>query len=519
MLQGASNEEKIFNFLIGHGFTIEGACGTMGNLYAEAGFRPENLQNTGEKKLGTTDAAYTAGVDNGSYTNFIHDGFGYGLCQWTYWSRKQSLLNYKNSKNVSIADLEMQLEFLLKELNNYSGLLSTLKTTHDLQTASDEFLMKFERPASVLDPNSQSCKDTKAKRLAYSQTYLTKYKKGETTMQKFTNSPLISATLISPNKTSPRNHDIDRITIHCFVGQVTVQRGLDEFKPSSKNASCNYVVAKDGKIGLCVEEKDRSWCSSSSSNDHRAITIETASDTKSPYAVTDAAFNALLDLCTDICQRNGKTKMVWIPDKTRALAYVPASGEIVMTLHRYFKNKSCPGPYLEGLHATIADEVNRRLAGQPARTINPSTGNTSGSSKPSTPSQPSTPPSSSGEMYRVRKSWKDAASQVGAYTVLQNAIDCANQHPGYVVFNSAGNQVYPEIQSQPQAPSQPQGFVPYVVEVSIPNLNIRKGPGTNYAKTGKYTGKGRFTIVEENGSWGRLKSGLGWINLDYTKRV
>ena len=105
------------------------------------------------------------------------------------------------------------------------------------------------------------------------------------------NSSLATYTLISPNKNSPRNHKIDTISIHCFVGQVTAKRGCEVFQPSSEQASCNYVVGYDGSIGLCVEEKDRSWCTSSSSNDHRAITIETASENKAPNYGSKGAIN------------------------------------------------------------------------------------------------------------------------------------------------------------------------------------------------------------------------------------
>lgn len=175
------------------------------------------------------------------------------------------------------------------------------------------------------------------------------------------NSSLATYTLISPNKNSPRNHKIDTISIHCFVGQVTAKRGCEVFQPSSKQASCNYVVGYDGSIGLCVEEKDRSWCTSSSSNDHRAITIETASEDKAPYKVTAAAYAALLDLVTDICRRNGAKKLLWFGDKAKTLAYAPKSGEMVMTVHRWFANKSCPGDYLYNLHGEIAAEVNKRL--------------------------------------------------------------------------------------------------------------------------------------------------------------
>lgn len=175
------------------------------------------------------------------------------------------------------------------------------------------------------------------------------------------NSPLVSYTRISPNRTSPRNHSIDRITIHCVVGQVTVERLGEIFAPESRKASANYGIGKDGKIGMYAEEKDRSWCSSSRGNDHRAVTIEVASDTTHPYAVTDEAYNALLDLCTDICRRNGKSKLLWMEDEWTALSYQPASDEMVMTVHRWFANKACPGQYLLDRHGDIAEEVTRRL--------------------------------------------------------------------------------------------------------------------------------------------------------------
>ena len=175
------------------------------------------------------------------------------------------------------------------------------------------------------------------------------------------NSPLVTYTRISPNRTSPRNHSIDRITIHCVVGQVTVERLGEIFAPESRKASANYGIGKDGKIGMYAEEKDRSWCSSDRNNDHRAVTIEVASDTTHPYAVTDEAYNALLDLCTDICRRNGKSKLLWMEDEWTALSYQPAADEMVMTVHRWFANKACPGQYLLDRHGDIAEEVTRRL--------------------------------------------------------------------------------------------------------------------------------------------------------------
>lgn len=172
------------------------------------------------------------------------------------------------------------------------------------------------------------------------------------------NSGLVTYTRITRHKTSPRNHAIDTITIHCIVGQMTAKQCCDYFATTDRECSSNYVVGKDGSIGLSVDEKDRSWCSSSSSNDNRAITIEVTSDTKHPYAVTDKAYTALLDLVTDICKRNGIKKLVWSTDKNKRMNHLNGCN---MTVHRDYANKACPGEYLYSRHGEIAAEVNKRL--------------------------------------------------------------------------------------------------------------------------------------------------------------
>lgn len=172
------------------------------------------------------------------------------------------------------------------------------------------------------------------------------------------NSPLVSYTKISPNRTSPRNHKIDTITIHCVVGQCSVETLGNVFAPTSRQASSNYGVGVDGRIGMYCEEKDRSWCSSNAANDHRAITIEVASDTTHPYAVNDKAYAGMLDLVTDICKRNGIKKLVWSDNKTDRVNHRNGCN---MTVHRDYANKSCPGDYLYSRMSQIASEVNKRL--------------------------------------------------------------------------------------------------------------------------------------------------------------
>ena len=171
------------------------------------------------------------------------------------------------------------------------------------------------------------------------------------------NSSLVKYTKISPNKTSPRDHAIDTITIHCVVGQVSVERLGEIFAPASKKASANYGIGSDGRVGMYVEEKDRSWCSSNADNDNRAITIECASDSKYPYAINDAVYKTLIELCADICKRNNIKELKWKADKS-LIGQVDKQN---MTVHRWFAKKSCPGQYIYERLGQIADEVNKKL--------------------------------------------------------------------------------------------------------------------------------------------------------------
>ncbi len=227
---------------------------------------------------------------------------------------------------------------------------------------------------------------------------------------------------------------------HCVVGQLSCESICSCFASPSRQASCNYGIGNDGRISLCVEEKNRSWCSSSNTNDQRAITIECASDTSDPYVMNTDVYNSLVKLCTDICKRNGKEKLLWLSDKEKALNYSPKSDEMILTVHRWFANKSCPGDWLYKRLGNLAKKVTDNLIKNTAR------------------------------------------------------------------------------------PSSTSSDIPYAVHISIPDLIIRKGPGTNYAKTGGYTEKGIFSIIQEaNGpgatKWGKLKSGAGWISLDFAKKI
>lgn len=494
----------------------------------------------------------------------------------------------------------------------------------------------------------------------------------------YTNSSWVSYTKLSPNHSGQRTHSIDRITPHCVVGQCTAEGLGDWFAKSSTQASSNYGIDRDGRVGMYVEEKNRSWCSSSNANDQRAITIECASDTTEPYAFKDVVYQTLIKLCVDICKRNGKTKLLWLGDKDKTLAYEPKSGEMILTVHRWFANKSCPGNWMYSRMGDLAAKVTAQLGGSGTDSKGGATtthgtqatvfsgkseadviksvgalftadqkksgilasvsmaqfilesgygkselaqkannvfgmkkslsGNTwSGSSwdgksvytkqakeqnadgsyvtitadfrkykcvedsiadhsayllgakngsklrydglKGCTDYKKAAQIIKDGgyatsltyveklcsiierwnltqydakasdtavQWYRVRKSWADSKSQIGAFKVLSNAKECADKNPGYSVFDVNGVNIY-----TPKTTSS----VPFLVKVSITDLNIRKGPGTDYARTGRYTGKGVFTVVEvksgkgSDKGWGRLKSGAGWIALDYASKL
>lgn len=231
------------------------------------------------------------------------------------------------------------------------------------------------------------------------------------------NSSLISYTKISPNRTSPRKKPIRKITIHHMAGNLTVEQCGAIFAPTSRKASSNYGIGTDGRIGMYVEEKDRAWTSSSPDNDNQAVTIEVANNTLGlNWTVSDKAMASLIDLCVDICKRNGIQRLNFTGDKTGNL-----------TMHCYFKSTLCPGPYLKSKFPYIASEVNKRL----------------------------------------------------------------------------GTEAAPE---------------PFIVQITASSLNVRKGPGTSYA-VAQTVSKGQvFTIVQQQGGWGKLKSGAGWISLKYTAR-
>lgn len=263
----------------------------------------------------------------------------------------------------------------------------------------------------------------------------------ERAMMKMSNSKLVSYTKLSPNHSGLRTHKIDTITPHCVVGHLSLQALGNVFQPVAKKSSANYGIDDKGKVGMYVEEKNRSWASSSESNDQRAVTVEIACDLKPPYKITDEALNGFIDLCVDVCKRNDIPYLLWRADP-KLIGQVDKQN---MTVHRWFAKKDCPGDYIFGQLNHVATEVNKRL------------------------------------------------------------------HPE------------PKVKPEQKTDMVDKDF-PYEIKVNISTLYYRKGPGTNHPVVGTIRKGQVFTIVAEafgigSSKWGKLKSGAGWIALDYCTRV
>ena len=416
------------------------------------------------------------------------------------------------------------------------------------------------------------------------------------------NSALISYTKLSPNHSGKRTKKIDTITIHCMAGQLSVESCGALFAQSSRQASSNYGIGNDGRIALYVDEGNRSWCTSSNANDQRAVTIEVASDATHPYAVNSKAYDALLDLVTDICKRNGIKKLVWSTNKNDRMNHLNGCN---MTVHRDYAAKACPGDWLYNRHGEIAAEVNRRLG---SGSSTPSTGETTGSTADikagdvveftgskhyvsATATSASSCKPGKAKVTAIAKGkahpyhliavsgagstvygWTDAAdinrrlgsgsstpstgettgstADIKAGDVVEftgskhyvsatatsassckpgkakvTAIAKGKAHPYHLIaVSGAGSTVYGWTDAADIKTDAATTAASYLVKVTADVLNIRKGPGTNYGTNGAIRDKGTYTIVAESdgpgaSKWGKLKSGAGWISLDYAKKV
>ena len=333
------------------------------------------------------------------------------------------------------------------------------------------------------------------------------------------NSSLVTYTKISPHKTSPRQDKIRKITIHHMAGNLTVQECGEVFQ--TREASANYGIDNNCNVGLYVEEKDRAWASGSGDNDHQSVNIELANDQiGGQWHVADKVIAKCIDLCVDICKRNGISKLNFTGNKNGNL-----------TMHCYFASTACPGPYLKTKFKYIADEVNKRLSGvTPAPTPAP------------TPVDPETYqgtfptevllPGDTGTQVGYLQNF---LNWYGSYKLAHDnsygpattaAVKDFQKTEGIEVdgnFGPISNETARKAHKKSTpAPASTPSFTPYTVQITTDALRIRKGPGTNYEQVGcVYKGE-VYTIVDKSNDgtydWGKLKSSMGWICLYYTKK-
>ena len=626
----AADPKKMWDYFKSKGLTDAGVAGLMGNLYAESGLKSCNLQGSYETKLGMTDAEYTAAVDAGTYTNFVKDSAGYGLAQWTYWSLKQDLYNYMKKLNKSIGDLEGQMEFLAYQLEkDYNAVWKTLTSAKTVLEASNAVLLKFERPAD----QSEAAQN---KRASYGQKYYDLYakktsviepvkkeeekvitpttstieisKEGVNGSMKYSNNNKPMACMQTQN---PCYKETRKMTVKGILWHSTGANNpnLKRYVQPSDNATdkdmwlttlgvnnykndFNHVKnqiglnAWIGKLadGTVTTVQTMPWnympwgCGSGvngSCNDGW-IQFEICEDDLTNKKYFDKIYKEACELTAYLCKlyninpkgnvvKNGVSiPTIICHSDANKLGFGSNHSDIYHWFPNFGKNMD-----------TVRDDVEKLL---------------NSTTKPTT-----TTNSTSSDLFRVRKTWEDAESQIGAYSSLDNAKKaCDKAGAEYEVYNSKGIAIYPKTQiieekkeegfqvgdevgiiknafysSGAKVPAwlygqklyvrqirkngelvvstQKEGavtgalkpsqiipynavetissdtkdeiFKPYFVIITTKILNVRSGPGTNYKINTQVKKKEIYTIVEEKNGWGKLKSGAGWICLDYTSKT
>lgn len=332
-------------------------------------------------------------------------------------------------------------------------------------------------------------------------------------------SPLTNKIRESGDNSGNRKYKVTRITPHCWVGQVSIENGLAYFATTSRQVSSNYIIGSDGRVGGCVREEYRAWTSSSRDNDNRAITIECASDTKSPYAFKDVVYNKLVLLCADICKRYGKKKLLWFSDKSKRVNYTPASDEMVLTLHRDFTSTDCPGNWLYSRMGSLATQVTAILQGG-------GSGNTY-------------TVCTSGSALRLRAEPNTSSKQVGYInngTVFTSDKVVKGQNISGVdtwVYYNGGYASGKYLSPTPVCPDPTPTPTPPTPTPPTPTptgtkyrctcskgVNIRSGAGVGYSKVGAVNYGQIVTVYTQKNGWGNTSTSADrWVCMKYFKKV
>jgi len=327
-------------------------------------------------------------------------------------------------------------------------------------------------------------------------------------------SPLTVYTKVSPNKSS-RKAKIDTITIHHMACNPSIETQGENFAATSRQASSNYGIGTDGRIACYVPEEYRSWCSSNKANDDRAITIEVANDGGAPdWHISDTAINALIKLCADICKRNGISELKWSDNKS----LVGQIDKQNVTIHQWFAATACPGPYLHGKLSYVVAETNKLLKGAATEPEN--------APQQAFPQVPFTIKISKNMVYRSMPSVTSPVkgnTNAGTFSIVEISGNFGKLKSGAGWVDLSLTDQYSIVGATTLTPpiqkTEPEPALPYSVRVTTSALNIRKGPGTNYPVVACIFDKGVYTITEEQNGFGKLKSGAGWISLNYTSKI
>ena len=561
----AIDEKVMWNFFKSQGMNDYGVAGLMGNLYAESGLRPANLQNSYEKSLGMSDAQYTAAVDAGSYTNFVTDKAGYGLAQWTYWSLKEDMLEYFQEKEKSIGDGQTQMEFLVYQLSTgYKAVWNALVNAKSVREASDAVLLKFERPADQSEA-------VQVKRAGFGQTYYDKYAKKEEVKVEVpkeeggngkmkysdSNKPLVCMQTQSTCYKGTSEMTVKGVLWHStgannptlkrYVQPSNVRPAEDTYSKEewlkilgknqynndwnhiSHQAGLNCWIGKlaDGTV-TTVQTMPWNWkpwgCGSGSKGSCNSgwIQFEICEDGLTDKAYFEKVYKEACEITAYLC------KMFNIDPK----GTVTHNGVKVPTILCHYDSHKLG---LGSNHGDIDHWFPKH--GKSMATAREDVAALMGAAAPSTPAptQPTEPSKPNviepAEEETIKKGDKVKLVPGAKYTsgksipgwVFDKVLYAREPRSNgtCVISTVSAGAVTGVVYTKDLLPydATTPTFKSYIVRITADVLNVRAGAGTGYQIKTQVKKNELYTIVDEKDGWGKLKSGAGWIHLGYTKKV
>ena len=550
----------IWDFLKKEGFSDFGVAGLMGNLDAESALRPNNLQDTYSRSLGLSDVEYTAKVDNGTYTNFVCDSAGYGLAQWTYWSRKENLLNYAKSKKKSIGDLEMQLEFLVKELRTSykNSVYNILVNATTVQQASDVVLMNFERPANAAAQ--------KSKRAAMGQVYYDKYAKGVENTIMATNtykkgqktklsenfnslefdchgSGCCSETIINPKLVEYvqkiRDHFGKSITVtsgyRCPVHNKRI--GGATGSRHSKGDAADIVVAgvAPREVAKYAESIGIKGIGLYETNADGHFTHVDTRDVKSFWYGQNEAKRTTFGGSTSTSDPSPAPVQ---PSINNDVLSIGDTGEDVRELQEWLVklgynvgSKGPDGDFGSKTYAAIID-FQRKYNLKDDGIVGPLTKNAIKEAIKNM-EQNIVIPEEEQETFKIGDLVKLLPEStfvngqsipkwvINSKIYIRSNINDRNDTVSFSISKTGpitGVTKITNLVKYSEDIAADNNFESYIVQVTADKLNVRAGAGTKYKIVSQLDKFDLYTIVAEVNGWGKLKDGSGWISLEYTKR-